>query len=189
MKRALILLALAVPALAQQAFDFSTLDKLGAKAKGTTNITLDGSLLKLATSFLDDDDEADSIKALVKNLSGIYIRGYTFDRPGQYNEADLAPLRAYVKSLQWTRIVDVRDEKENTEIYVQSLPNDRVGGLAIISSEPAQIHVVFISGSMNVNDIEKLGGNLGIPELPPQKGKKSGSKSANSNKSDKGDKD
>lgn len=189
MKRALILLALSMPAMAQQAFDFSTLDRLGARAKGTTNITLDGSLLKLAASFLDDDDEADSIKALIKNLKGIYIRGYTFDKPGQYSEADLAPLRAYVRSLQWTKIVDVRDEKESTEIYVQALPNDRVGGLAIISSAPAEIHVVFINGSMNANDIEKLGGNLGIPELPSQNGKKQGSKSGNSTRGDKGEKD
>lgn len=189
MRNALILLAVAMPALAQQTFDFSSLDKLGAKAKGATNITLDGNTLKLATSFLGDDDGKDSIKSLVKNFKGIYIRNYEFEKPGQYNEADLAPLRAYVKSLQWTKIVDVKEEKETSEIYVLGLPNDRLGGLAIISAEPTEVSVVFIDGAMNISDIDKLSGNLGIPDLAGvQSGKKSGSKSGNSSKSDKSDK-
>ncbi len=166
MKTALLLIVFALAAPAQQNFDFSKLDKLGAKAKGSTNITLDGAMLKLAAGFLGDDSDKDSIQALVKNLKGIYIRSYEFEKPGLYSKADLAPLRAYVKSLQWSKIVDVKDEKETTEIYALALPNDRLGGLAIISAEPAEFTVVFINGTLNASDIDKLSGNLGIPNLP-----------------------
>ncbi len=126
----------------------------------------------------------------MKNLKGIYIRSYEFDKPGLYNEADLAPLRAYIKSLQWNKIVDVKDAKEISEIYVMSLPNDRLGGLAIVSAEATEVTVVFINGTLNMSDIAKLSGNLGIPDIPSlQSGKKSGAKTGNSNKSEKDDKD
>ncbi|HTA45896.1 MAG TPA: DUF4252 domain-containing protein [Bryobacteraceae bacterium] len=190
MKKAFLLLAAAIPALAQQNFDFKTLDKLGAKAKESTNITLDNNTLRLALGFLGDGEN--SLKSLAGKLKGIYVRSYEFDKPGQYNEADLAPLRAYVKSLQWTKIVDVKEQNETSEIYILGLPNDKLGGLAIISVEPMEVTVVFINGALDMSDIGKLSGNLGIPDLPSVtggNGKKSGSKSGNSNKRDNDDKD
>jgi hypothetical protein len=165
MKRALILMAAAIPALAQQNFDFKLLDKLGANAKGSTNITLNANMLKLAASFIGDG--GDSIKSLIRGLTGVYVRTYEFDRPGQYVEADLEPLRAYLRSGQWSKIVDVREaSKEASEIYVQALPNDRLGGLVVISAEAREVSVIFISGVMNASDVAKLSGNLGIPDLP-----------------------
>jgi hypothetical protein len=168
MKRTWILLAAAIPAFAQQNFDFKSLDKLGANATGSTNITLEGDTLKLATSFLGDD------KSVFRNLTGVYVRSFEFDKSGQYKEADLAPLRAYLKTLQWSKIVDTKDANEASEIYLQPLPNNRVGGLAIVSAEPKEVTVVFISGALNMSDIAKLGGNLGIPDIQlNQDGKKS----------------
>ena len=55
-----------------------------------------------------------------------------------------------------------------------------------------EVNVVFINGALDMNDIGKLSGNLGIPDLPSvtgETGKSSGSKSANSNKGEKNDKD
>lgn len=165
MKSAFILLAAAIPALAQQNFDFKLLDKLGANAKSSTNITLDGNLLKLAANFLGSGE--DSIKSVIRGLTGVYVRSYEFDRPGQYVEADLEPLRAYLRSGQWSKVVDVKEAtKEASEIYVQALPNDRLGGVVIISAESKEVSVVFISGVMNASDVAKLSGNLGIPDLP-----------------------
>ncbi len=101
MKTVWILFAAAIPVFAQQSFDFKSLDKLGANATGSTNITLEGDVLKLATSFFDD-------KSSLKNLTGVYIRSFEFDKLGQYKDADLAPLRSYVKTLQWVKVVDVK---------------------------------------------------------------------------------
>jgi len=168
MKKTWILFAAAIPAFAQQSFDFKSLDKLGANATGSTNITLEGDTLKLATSFLGDD------KSVFRNLTGVYVRSFEFDKPGQFKEADLAPLRAYLKTLQWSKIVDTKDANEASEIYLQPLPNNRLGGLAIVSSEPKEVTVVFISGSLNMSEIGKLSGNLGIPDIQlNQDGKKS----------------
>jgi Domain of unknown function (DUF4252) len=176
MKTAWILFAAAIPAavipgLAQQGFDFKSLDKLGANATESTNIHLEGDTLKLATSFLGGDEGP------LKNLTGVYVRSFEFAKTGQYNEADLAPLRAYLKTLQWTKIVDVKEADETSEIYLQPLPNNKLGGLAIVSAEPKEVSVVFISGVLNMSDVGKLSGNLGIPDIQLKNdGKKSDEK-------------
>jgi hypothetical protein len=155
----LALLVAVLPALAQQKFDFKSLDKLGANAKESSNITLEGDTLKLATSFLGDDASP------FRSLTGVYVRAFEFEKPGQYKEADLEPVRAYIRSLQWTKIVDVKESGETSEIYLHALPNNRLGGLAIVSAEAKEVAVVFISGSMAISDLGKLSGNLGIPDM------------------------
>jgi Domain of unknown function (DUF4252) len=178
MKTAWILFAAAipaavVPALAQQNFDFKSLDKLGANATESTNIHLEGDTLKLAISFLGGD------QGPLRNLTGVYVRSFEFAKSGQYNEADLAPLRAYLKTLQWTKIVDVKEADETSEIYLQALPNNKLGGLAIVSSEPREVTVVFIAGVFNMSDLGKLSDDLGIPDIPLNR---DGKKSDNSKK-------
>jgi hypothetical protein len=172
MKTALILFAAAIPAFAQQNFDFKSLDKLGANATESTNITLEGDALKLATSFLGDDNSS------FRNLTGVYVRSFEFAKAGQYKEADLAPLRAYLKTLQWTKVVDVKETDETSEIYVHALPNNKLGGLAIVSAESKEVTVVFIAGSLNISDVGKLSG-LGIPDIKLEHG---GAKSGDSKK-------
>jgi hypothetical protein len=163
MKTTLILFAATFSAFAQQSFDFKLLDKLGANAKESTNITLDGNTLKMATNLIGDDDDKDL--SLVKNLKAIYVRSFEFAMPGQYDRADLAPLRAYVNAHQWSKIVDVNKAAETSEIYLQPLPNDQIGGLAVISAEPKKVTVVLIEGVLNRSDVGKLSGNLGIPTM------------------------
>jgi hypothetical protein len=158
MKIALLLLA-ALPAFCQQ-FDFSTLDKLGAKAKESTNISLDGDTLKAAMTLLGNDADKDA--AFLKNLKSVQVRSYEFDKEGQYNPADLAAVRTYVKSLKWPKIVDVKEDGETTEIYLQVPQNSQPGGLAVVSAEATEVTVIVISGSISLSDIGKLQ-TLGVP--------------------------
>jgi hypothetical protein len=168
MKTLLILIALASPVTAQQGFDFKSLDKLDSLTNKKTKVTLDGDMLRLAANFLGsdkDDTDAAALKSLVSNLKGVYVRTYEFDKDGQYNPADIEPLRAYLKQQQWSKIVESQDDKELSEVYVQALPNDRFGGVAIVSTEPRELTIVYINGTMNVNDLARLSGNLGIPDI------------------------
>jgi hypothetical protein len=172
-KTVLILLAGAMGSFAQQGFDFKSLDKLGANATESANITLEGNTLKLATAFLGDKDAKD----VASKLKGIYIRNFEFAKAGQYKESDLAPLRAYLKAPAWMKIVDVKEADETSEIWLRSLANGELGGLVIISAELKELSVVFIEGTLRMSDIEKLSGNFGIPEIDvPKDGKKSGKK-------------
>ena len=165
MKRFLLLAGLAMPVFAQQAFDFSQLDKLGAGAKNKTNITLDNNMLKLASGILGSEKEEASVKNLVSGLNAITIRSYEFEKPGRYAEADIEPFRAWLKQQKWSRIVDSVEGAEHSEIYVQPQANNKVGGLAVISAEPLELTVVYIDGPINMDDIGKLGGNMGIPNI------------------------
>jgi hypothetical protein len=165
MKKILILLAAAVTAFATPPFDFKQLDKLGVNAKESTNLTLDGPVLKMASGLMGKSKDADSVKSLIDGLNGIYIRSFEFDAPGKYNEADLEPLRTWLDSQHWSKIVDTRSDKEKSTIYVLPLPDGKFGGLAIVSAEEKEVNVVFIDGQINMDDIAKLGGNMGIPDL------------------------
>jgi len=165
---AVIALSFVAPSLLAQDFDFKTLDKLGAIAKSTTNLTLDASVLKLAAGFLGSDNgkDAASIKALVAKLKGIYIRSYEFDKPGQYSESDVAPLRAYLKQPRWKAILESKDDKEWTQVFLlPTADSSRLGGLAVVSTEPTSLTVVYIDGEISPDDLQKLSGNLGIPEI------------------------
>ena len=56
-------------------------------------------------------------------------------------------------------------EREYSEIYLRPLPENRLGGVAIISAEPKEVTVVYISGNLRQEDIAKLSGNMGIPDF------------------------
>jgi hypothetical protein len=169
MKTALLLVLFLLPLAAQtpQPFDFSSLDKLESKAKSRTNITLDSQLLKLGAAFLNSGDpDMAALKSLVNNLNGVYVRGYEFDKPGQYSDLDVEPLRASLRRAAWSRIVDVHENGETSEIWVgQNAAGDKFTGVAIINAETTGLTVVYISGVVGADDIGRLNGHFGI-DLP-----------------------
>jgi hypothetical protein len=156
MKPLWLFFALALPLAAQQGFDFKSLDKLGAKAKETTNVTLEGDSLKLAANFLGSDKDADALKSLVANLKGIYVRAWEFEREGMYNASDLEPFRAYLRSAQWPRIVEVKEADESSEVFLKSGDANKSGGIAVISAEPHELTIVYIEGAISITDLAKL---------------------------------
>ena len=156
MKRFCLIFALTIPIAAQQGFDFKSLDKLGAKAKDSTNVTLEGDSLKLASDFLGNDKDNESLKSLVANLKSINVRSWEYDRDGMYNSADLEPFRAYLRTAQWPKIVEVKENGESSEVYLKSGDATRTGGIAVISAEPRELNIVFIEGAISVDDLAKL---------------------------------
>jgi len=153
-----------------QGLDLKHLDRLAAKANDTADVTLDGSLLKLAAKFLSasDPDEA-KIKKLVSGLKGIYVKSFEFEKEGEYAESDVAAIRSQLKSPGWSRIVGVHSKKdgENAEIYIKTGGAD--GGLAIICTNPTELTIVSILGKIDLDELSDLGGNLGVPKLDLEK--------------------
>ena len=157
-----------------QAIDLKHLDRLAAKASETADVTLDGSLLKLAAKFLsaDEPDQA-KVKKLVVGLKGIYVRTFEFENEGEYSEADVTSIRKQLQSPGWSRIVGVRSKKdsENAEVYIKTGGPD--GGLAIICANPKELTVVSIVGKIDLEELSELGGNLGVPKIDLEKPKPS----------------
>ena len=158
---------LALPAIgAAQMLRLDNLDRLAAKATETVNVTLDGSLLQMASRFISDDSDADTaqVKKLVAGLKGISIRSFEFKNAGEYAEADVEAIRSQLKDETWKRIVQVHSKTEgDSDIYLKTVAG-RIAGLAVIAAEPKQLTVVSIDGAMDLEGLSKLGGNFGIPK-------------------------
>jgi hypothetical protein len=169
---ALACLALA-PLAAQDVKIPATLDRLASKASEVVDVTMDANLLQLASRFLSDKDSDDAkVKKLIAGLKGIYVRSYEFEKAGEYQESDVEPIRTQLRNPAWSRIVGVRSQKsgENAEVYVKT-GNNKIGGLVILSTEPRQLTIVSIEGSIDPDQLNELGGHFGIPNVETHKDK------------------
>jgi hypothetical protein len=141
-------------------------EKLAAKAAESVNINLDANMLKFAGSFMNgrDADQAEA-KRLIAKLKGIYVHNLEFKQAGEFGEADIEPIRTQLTG--WSRIVDVDSrtdkEKEKVEIYCKT-ENGQIAGMVILAQEPKELTFVHIDGPLDPADLNKLGGNFGIPK-------------------------
>jgi len=151
------------------ALDLSSLDKLDDLAKEATVVTLDQNLLKLAGGFLNDKDpDQQTAKSLLSGIKAVYVRNYEFSKKDQYSMSDVEPIRKQIQALGWSKIVQSKEKnedgtlKEIDEVYVNTGAG---GGLAVISAEPKELSVVYIDGTLKVEDLRKLHGIAGLPDL------------------------
>lgn len=161
-----LVLALAIPAWAAGGIQFPMdLDNLAARATESVNVTLDASMLHLASDFWgnNDPDQA-KVKHIVSKLKGVYVRSFEFDKPGQYSMSDVAKIRAQLKKPEWTPIVSVQSKGEHTEIYIKK-NGDQVGGLVVLDAEPKELTIVDIDGPIDPKELSELGGHMGIPKI------------------------
>lgn len=142
-------------------------DALGDKATKVVNITLDPQLLGMATRFLDDSEPEDAAaKQIIAGLKGIYIKSYSFDTDFAYPKADVDMVRKQLGAPGWQRLMEVRSKKEqsNVDIFI-STDGNKANGLAIIASEPREFTIINIVGSIDLEKLHKLEGQLGIPKM------------------------
>ena len=164
----MLLGAFSSPALGQNPrLDIKNLEPLAKKASEVVDVNLDGSLLKLASKFMTDEDDREGLE-IIKNLKGIYVKNFEFDKPGDYSPADVEAIRSQLQAPAWSRIVSARSrrEGENTEIYLMTgADGGNVLGLAIIDAEPTELTVVNIVGPIDIDKLSHLEGKMGIPHL------------------------
>lgn len=143
------------------------LDKLEARAAESVNVTLDGKLLELASLFLDSKKpEEAAIRDLVGGLKGVYVRVFEFDKEGEYSMTDVEPVRTQLRAPSWSRMVGVKSKKEgeNVEVYMM-MTGAQIGGITFIATEPKQLSVINIIGSIDLEKLIKLSGKFGIPSI------------------------
>ena|ERR1700751_892133 len=168
-----VLIAFITLSLASSAQDIKmpvNLDRLAQHASESVDVTLDSSLLQLASGFLskDDPDEV-KVKKLISKLKAVYVRSFEFDKEGQYSLADVEMIRSQLKAPMWSRIVGVKSIKgENSEVYVKK-DGDQIGGLVVVDAEPKELTVVHIDGPINPEELSELGGHMGIPKFDVKK--------------------
>ena len=170
-----------VPARGQEGrIQISSLDKLEAKAVQTVDVTVDGSMMQLASKFLSSERSPDEakVKELVAGLKGVYVKRYEFDKEGQYSAADVEAIRAQLNTPAWSRLVGIRSKRDGQNVEVFSmLSGNRINALAILAAEPKALTVVNIVGTIDIDKLSELEGKFGVPQLELERdGKSSESK-------------
>jgi hypothetical protein len=149
--------------------DFSA---LADKASDSVTITLDASMLGLAARFLDSNDPEDAAaEDIIKGLQGIIVRSYTFEKDFVYKPSDIDAVRKQLTAPGWNRLMETRSQKTraNVEIYMMT-DGGKALGLALIASEPRQLTIVNIIGSIDLQKLRNLQGRFGVPKIDSDPG-------------------
>jgi uncharacterized protein DUF4252 len=162
-------LVLAAPAilLAQGArLQLDQLERLNSLATESVDVTVDKSMLNMAAAFMSDEGEQRAVKDMLKNVSGIYVRSFEFDRDAAYTAEDVNAVRKQLGGPGWSKLVSVDSKRdgENVEIYSWRDGNNP-GGLAILVAEPRELTIVNIVGPFDIAKLASLAGNFGIPRI------------------------
>jgi len=143
------------------------LKKLADKAAEVVEVTLDERSLRLAARFLSANNPGEAkVKEIVSSLTGVYVRVFEFDKPGEYSSNDLEPIRAQLRQPGWDKIVGVTSRRGGSNVDVHlKYQGDNIIGVAIVSADPTELTVVNIIGPIDLEKVRQLEGQFGIPKL------------------------
>jgi hypothetical protein len=140
------------------------LDRLVSEADEVVDVTVDPAMLQTAAGLLPKGKEkdADTFRALVEAIKGIYVKSFEFARDGGYTDADVERVRSQLKE-PWTRTVTVRSRKDReiVEVYFWR-EGSETGGLAVVVAEPRELTIVNIVGRVDMKVLGALQG-FGVP--------------------------
>lgn len=136
-------------------FNFDFFDALAAKAKEKTEVTLEGDLLKQALAVAKENAKGTE-KLPLEGITRVLVRSFEFEQEGAYQDSDLDPLRQQVQAGSgWSRIIDVKEDGEHTEIYALA-QGGQFGGFLLISAEKTELTVVNVQGTLQLAQIAQL---------------------------------
>ena len=142
---------------------------LAERATHVTEVTLDKNMLAFASKFMDKDKDGDKddedVKEMIRNLKGVYVRDYEFDKDHSYTGEELDGLRKYFEGSNWSPMVHERTKgmPEGTDVYLK-LEDGKVQGLFVLDAEARELSLVLILGPVDIDKISSLGGTFGIPK-------------------------
>lgn len=137
------------------------------KAKASVNISLGPFLIHSMQLFLDDKDPEDAAaKKILVGIHSIQVRSFEFDSDAAYSRADVDAVRRQLDAPGWNSLMTVhdRDKGEDVDIYML-IENGQTRGFTLIASEPRELTIINIAGSINVSDLPKLQKQLHIGKL------------------------
>jgi biopolymer transport protein ExbD len=149
------------------------LDPLANKASEAVDVRIDERLLQTTAKFFSgkDPDDAD-IREVLKGLKGIYVKSFSFEKDGEYSQAEVESVMSQLRVAGWSKIVGIVSKKagENVAVYLNTA-GDQINGLAVLSIDPREFTVVNIVGPIDLEKLSKLEGQFGVPDLGMEKPK------------------
>jgi Domain of unknown function (DUF4252) len=142
------------------------LDALANRASNTVDIKLDEHLIQTTGKLLGKDPDEQEIKNVLKNLKGIYVKSFSFDKENEYSPAEIESVTSQLRSGGWNKIVGITSKKEgeNVDVYVMQL-GDQVSGLAVLCVNAKELTIVNIVGPIDLDKLSQLEGSFGVPDL------------------------
>src|SRR5437763_6993045 len=151
------------------------LDALANRAGETVDVKLDEHLMQTTAKFFSGKDSDDAeIRELIKNVKGIYVKSFTFDKENEYSPAEVESVMSQLRGGGWSKVISITSKKDGDNVAVYLLTvGDQIGGLAVVSIEPKEFTVVNIVGPIDLEKLTQLEGSFGVPflNLPPPKPK------------------
>lgn len=149
----------------QKDYLFAGAEKFAKNAKSSTEVNLDKNMLGMASKFSEDSDKQGGKEAadLTKKLDFVIVRDYEYDKPGQYNMADVEEFSKRLDTGGWSHVVKERSATENTDVCMKT-DSEGISELVVISAEPNELTFVHLKGHMSMSDLEKAGGKYGVPK-------------------------
>jgi hypothetical protein len=145
-----------------------SLDRFEAIADQTVDVTVDQKVLQLARPFLQrsKDPNKQKINEIISEIEGIFVKHFTFEKSGQYSQADIEPIRSQLNTPAWIKIANARSRKKGLilDVYTQ-VNGNKIVGLAVIAAEDRELTVVNIVGPIDLEKLSELDGSFGIPGL------------------------
>jgi len=130
----------------------------------TTEINLEGALLKLVGNATREDDP--EFSKLVSGLEAIRVQVAPLkDLDAEKVRARMDHTVHWLEAQGWTAVVRTREKGEETYIYTREVQGQIVG-LAVLSFEPGkEAAVINIVGRLDPDQIGRLGRGLHVPQL------------------------
>lgn len=147
----------------QKDYLFAGAEKFAKNAKSSTEVNLDKNMLGMAGRFSDDGDR--EAGELTKKLDFVIVRDYEYDKPGEYNMADVEEFSRRLDTGGWSHVVKERSANESTDVCVKT-DGEGISELVVISASPKDLTFVHLKGHMSMSDLEKAGGRYGAPQGP-----------------------
>lgn len=137
----------------------SLFDKYADK-DGYTTVYVSGKMLQLLSQFGTDP----SSRSVLANTSSIKI--LTSDRPGNNFYDELKQKSVFDK---YEELMTVKEAGETTNIYVKynNAEEQNISDFVMINSTNDSNVLISITGNINLRDLSKLSGTLGMDELSP----------------------
>jgi hypothetical protein len=132
----------------------------------SVDVTIGPTQLQLLKWMLPDSDpESVAMAKMMEGLKRVSVRSYRFGADFSYPQADIDALRSQLSGPAWSQLVKVRDrtKNENVDVYL-AVDHDKINGLAVIASDPRELTIVNIVGSIDLKQMATLQRQLHLPE-------------------------
>lgn len=132
------------------------LNKLASRASKSANVNLDQSMLQAAAASQAVKGNAKE-EEMLQHLKGVYVRSFTFDKPGGYSHADVEEVLKQLRSGGWTNMVSTEKKGKTTAVYVMTEGGETIG-MVVVAAKPEKFTVVNLVGPVDFGQLSGLDG-------------------------------